>query len=381
LDYLKTYYNLVKSRQKLVRDCYLEKHHIIPRSIYGKGYMNDTHLKNVEDKSNIVKLTGREHFIAHWLLHRQFTGVRPFAAAFHAMASMSNKHHFRYTPSSRAIEEARKDYAELLKKSIAMYSLEGELIRVFESTEDAAIEFEVSVNNLSAACNEENNVNNIKGYQWRRFNKFPKKKIEPYINSNNESKQILHEYDLEGNYIKSYESIREASRNGIERSIFKKENRNKPIFFKDKWYSFESKDFQNKLKVKKSNTQRRRVHQIDPKSGEILKTWNSSREPQRVLGISNVSAVCNGKRKTMGGFIWKYAEEDYNLDLRKHKRKLPRANEITIYKNNILIGQFDSLRKAEEKTGIKRALLSKLLKSGNTKNDIKVIKTTPQHRV
>ena len=91
MDYLKTYYNLVKSRQKLVRDCYLEKHHIIPRSIYGKGYMNDSHLKSVEDKSNIVKLTGREHFIAHWLLHRQFPGVRPFAAAFHAMASMSNK--------------------------------------------------------------------------------------------------------------------------------------------------------------------------------------------------------------------------------------------------------------------------------------------------
>jgi hypothetical protein len=68
------------------------------------------------------------------------------------------------------------------------------------------------------------------------------------------------------------------------------------------------------------------------------------------------------------------AEEDYNLDLREHKRKLPRANQITIYKNGILIGQFDSLRKAEESTGINRGFLSKLLKSAEIKEGIKVLK-------
>ena len=115
-----------------------------------------------------------------------------------------------------------------------------------------------------------------------------------------------------------------------------------------------------KIEVKKQNTQRRRVHQIDPKTGVIVKTWNSTREPQKVLGISNVSSVCNGKRKSMGGFIWKYAEEEYELNIAEHKRKLPRAYSIIIYKNEKIIGEFESLRKAESSTGIKRALLSKI---------------------
>lgn len=212
------------------------------------------------------------------------------------MASMSNSHQFRYTPSSRAIEEARKAYADTLKLPVAQYSLDGRLIKIFDTTEDAAIEVNSNVSNTSAACNEENQVNNIKGFLWRRFDKSPLEKIEPYINQNDESSLMVHKYDLKGNFIQSYSSIREASRNNVERSALKSKYRNKPIHSKNNWYLISNDQPKPKIEVKKQNTQRRRVHQIDPKTGEIIKTWNSSREPQKVLGISNVSSVCNGKR-------------------------------------------------------------------------------------
>mgnify|MGYP001773731241 CR=1 FL=1 len=45
------------------------------------------------------------------------------------------------------------------------------------------------------------------------------------------------------------------------------------------------------------------------KSGEFIKDWQSAYEAERELGIaqSNICRCCNGKYKSAGGFIWKYA--------------------------------------------------------------------------
>jgi len=363
----------VYSRQGLHRDAYLERHHIIPKGIFGSGILDESHLEHYDDSVNLVLLTGREHFVAHWLLHRAFPKNKNLAAAFHAMATMSNKYHFRYTPSSRAVEEARKVYADLQKLPVAMYSLQGELLKIFKTTNDAAIHVDNNVHNIAAACNIENNVNSIKGYQWRRFDKVALKKIEPYINKNDDSSLKVHEYDLLGSYIKTHDSIREAGRNNIDRSALKTKKRGNPIFVNDKWILITTKIPPQKITVKKTATQRRLVHQIDPDTGEIINTWNSTREVQRELGISNVSSVCNGKRKTMGGFIWKYSENDYELNLDNHKPKLPRATEISVYLHGQLLGTFPSIRKAELATNIKRLILSRILKLNITENGIKVI--------
>lgn len=42
--------------------------------------------------------------------------------------------------------------------------------------------------------------------------------------------------------------------------------------------------------------------------GILVKRWNSLREVQRELGYScgNLSGACNGKYKTMYGFVWEY---------------------------------------------------------------------------
>lgn len=55
--YSKWYMRLVENAKSRTLDGYIEKHHIIPRSIGGSN-----------DKDNIVSLTPREHLIAHLLL-------------------------------------------------------------------------------------------------------------------------------------------------------------------------------------------------------------------------------------------------------------------------------------------------------------------------
>ena len=48
------------------------------------------------------------------------------------------------------------------------------------------------------------------------------------------------------------------------------------------------------------------------KSGEFIKELPSSREAERILGIANqhIIACCKGKRKSSGGFVWRYKEKD-----------------------------------------------------------------------
>jgi hypothetical protein len=58
MNYLKHYCNLIrKAENRVSPEGYMEKHHIFPKSIFGKN-------------SRIVSLTGREHYIAHILLQK-----------------------------------------------------------------------------------------------------------------------------------------------------------------------------------------------------------------------------------------------------------------------------------------------------------------------
>lgn len=59
MNYQKIYNDLISKRQSdpACEYGYSEHHHIIPKCMGG-----------TDDKSNIVSLTPREHFIAHWLL-------------------------------------------------------------------------------------------------------------------------------------------------------------------------------------------------------------------------------------------------------------------------------------------------------------------------
>ncbi len=65
MNYQRIYNELIINRQNnpLSKGIYTEKHHIIPKSLGGSN-----------NKSNIVALSAREHFIAHWLLAKIYGG-------------------------------------------------------------------------------------------------------------------------------------------------------------------------------------------------------------------------------------------------------------------------------------------------------------------
>jgi hypothetical protein len=103
MDYIKIY-NQIMDRAKSrtpEKNGYYETHHIIPKCMGGDN-----------SKSNKVKLTYREHFIAHWLLHRYYPKNQSLASSFHIMAYGTSWREGRrvrgnYFPSSRQLEEAK----------------------------------------------------------------------------------------------------------------------------------------------------------------------------------------------------------------------------------------------------------------------------------
>src|ERR1700739_1318225 len=83
MNYTKIYNDLIESRMPLMRSKrrgHFEKHHIIPKSL---GGTNAT--------SNLVLLTPREHYLAHWLLDKIHTGSdkAKMAYAFFKMCSVN----------------------------------------------------------------------------------------------------------------------------------------------------------------------------------------------------------------------------------------------------------------------------------------------------
>jgi hypothetical protein len=107
MNYKKIYDDLMQSRLAIKADrhldrkngLYFEGHHIIPKSKGGTG-ISTRGLNN----SNIVYLTAREHFLAHWLLWKIYQD-RSSALAFHKM--MSNNKNQNRVISSKGYEEAR----------------------------------------------------------------------------------------------------------------------------------------------------------------------------------------------------------------------------------------------------------------------------------
>ena len=81
--YQEWYTELMVSRKNRETDVYSERHHITPRALGGGN-----------NKANIVRLTYREHFLAHWLLTKFTTGEnrRKMFCALHSMMTVGLNH-------------------------------------------------------------------------------------------------------------------------------------------------------------------------------------------------------------------------------------------------------------------------------------------------
>ena len=112
MNYLKIYNQLVQKRKQIEPTQYFQKHHIKPRSLFPDL---------IRDKNNIVKLTYREHYIAHWLLTKIYPS-KEMTHAFWRMNCCNNDLYF----NSYAFQICRKAFIESNKgQGNPMYGKHG----------------------------------------------------------------------------------------------------------------------------------------------------------------------------------------------------------------------------------------------------------------
>ena len=106
MNYKKTYNQLIEKRKKnpVPSDQYSENHHIIPRCMGG----SDT-------KDNLIRLTAREHYIAHHLLWREYR-TSSLAHGWFCMLRTSKNQERYYT--AKQYEMARKAHINSLKEDM-----------------------------------------------------------------------------------------------------------------------------------------------------------------------------------------------------------------------------------------------------------------------
>lgn len=106
MDYNRHYRLLIEKAKKENRSksdgIYYEKHHIVMRSEGGTN-----------NESNLVLLTPREHFVAHWLLHMEKPEEFNRALAFQLTGTINVLKDSKYTPSSRVIADIKERAAKL----------------------------------------------------------------------------------------------------------------------------------------------------------------------------------------------------------------------------------------------------------------------------
>lgn len=97
MNYENIYNQLIENaKTRVLENTYVEKHHIIPQSMGGSN-----------DVTNIVKLTAKEHFVAHHLLWKMYRN-REMVHAFMLMCNIK-RNGVKYSVSAKEYQLLKED--------------------------------------------------------------------------------------------------------------------------------------------------------------------------------------------------------------------------------------------------------------------------------
>lgn len=123
------------------------------------------------------------------------------------------------------------------------------------------------------------------------------------------SKPVL-QYDLQGNFIKKWGSIKEAedfyNTTSISNCCNHSQKYNTIKGFQ--WKLETDKRIIKPIKPFKERAKERRQKEVNQYSldGNFIKTWKSLKTAEKFYNINNLYLCCKGKRQSIGGYIWKY---------------------------------------------------------------------------
>ena len=271
-EYYRKYIELIdyaKSEEYELQE-YYEKHHIVPRSFYEKKHMS---IDNSDD--NLVALNLTDHFLCHWYMSKCCVQKMKRSMEY-AVVLMSNMVNCKTNREDTAIAKA---------VAFALSKVDKMKIPMSEGTRKKLSESKTGENNpmFGKHLSEEHRKKLSDALTGRVFTEEQKKKLSESKTGENNPMFGKH--------------LSEETRNRISEAktgiIFTEEHRKKM-------------SQANKGKIYAPT---KSVIQYS-KDGEFIAEYSSIMEAERYTGCNNsiICKCCKGKRKSAGGYIWKYKE-------------------------------------------------------------------------
>lgn len=232
--------------------------------------------------------------------------------------------------AQRMTAKKREQYQKKIVRStkqkgvneVSRYSLTGQLLETYPGTKAAATAMGLSASHISSALRGNIRMLTAGGYLWR-YGKDPYVDVRPILEKRWQYpspfatlQKNIGQYNLEGELINAYSSVKEAAKavnvrpQNIHRAISGKAFTSAGFIWKESTKAKISvKSLRNQVGVSQMAylPEDKQVSQYDF-DGKWIKTYATAAEASRVTGIAegDIYSVVNNYRKiTAGGFLWR----------------------------------------------------------------------------
>lgn len=197
MNYQKIYNQIIERAKNRQLEGYKEKHHILPKCLGGSN-----------DKSNLVELTAREHFLCHMLLCEIYPKENKLKHALFLMAIGKQKVKEKtYIIGSRTYERLKSEYSKMLlgkKQSKETKNKKSEIM--LDVWEGKTKEKMSEIGQKRWETRKKNGTDKITLEHAKKISESLKGRKMPWRT------KIISQYTIEGKWIKDWESIAEINR-------------------------------------------------------------------------------------------------------------------------------------------------------------------------
>ena len=248
-------------------------------------------------------------------------------------------------------DDTKNRLSEVRSIPVVQLNLNGEYIKEFRSGREASRATGVDESTINDCCIKKPHCKSGGGFLWvykKDYNS------DNNISYDNSALRPVVQLDKLGNFIAEYNTIKNAS---IITSVH---NSNITVCCKGDynhaggyiWVYKEEYD-PNKTYIYK-NPVYREVVQIDV-DGNIVATYESITEASNTTGIKNstISRCCAKDGTTAGGFVWKYADQDYDIEKIKSTNYKKRPTRLPVIQYDLegnFIAEYKSIADAVRNT-------------------------------
>lgn len=189
-----------------------------------------------------------------------------------------------------------------LSVPVSQYTLDGEYVKTYKSVSDAARCFgDVKKNSSISSCCK-GSKKTCYGYIWKYENeKLGADELSKRLRK--DSVEVC-QYTTDGVYIRTFNSTKDAADFvGVTYKAICGACSGKCKTCGGFMWRYKNGDIQRQIKPLMPKF--KKVLQFD-KNGNMIRSYSHANEAEKETGILHISCACQGKRKTAGGYVWKY---------------------------------------------------------------------------